>query len=79
MIAVWVLVLIPAAFYAPRVSDRLLPGLGEAPTEARAAAHLLEDELGASPTGMAFTFYHSDLSVEDARYREALTDAIAPL
>jgi RND superfamily putative drug exporter len=79
VIAVWALVLIPAAFYAPRVSDRLLPGLGEAPTEARAAAHLLEDELGASPTGMAFTFYHSDLSVEDARYRGALTGAIAPL
>ncbi|MCH7738547.1 MAG: MMPL family transporter [Chloroflexi bacterium] len=79
VIAVWALVLVPAAFFAPRVSDRLLSGLGEAPTEARAAAHLLEDELGASPTGMAFTFYHPELSVEDDRYREALTGAIAPL
>ena len=79
VIALWALVLVPSAFLAPRVTDRLLPGLGEAPTEARAAAHLLEDELGASPTGMAFTFHHPDLSVEDDRYREALTAAVAPL
>ncbi|MCH7734051.1 MAG: MMPL family transporter [Chloroflexi bacterium] len=79
VMAVWALVLVPSAFLAPRVTDRLLPGLGEAPTEARAAAHLLEDELGASPTGMAFTFHHPDLSVEDDRYREALTAAVAPL
>ena len=79
VIALWALVLIPSAFLAPRVTDRLLPGLGEAPTEARAAAHLLEDELGASPTGMAFTFHHPDLGVEDDRYREALTAAVAPL
>ncbi|NQW18980.1 MAG: MMPL family transporter [Chloroflexi bacterium] len=75
----WAIILVPAVVLAPRVQDRLLSGLGEAPTEARAAADLLEEELGASPTGMAFVFRHPDLTIDDAEYRVALEEAIAPL
>jgi RND superfamily putative drug exporter len=74
-----VIILAPALFLAPRVQDRLLSGLGEAPTEARAAADLLEEEFGASPTGVAFVFRHPELGVDDVQYRGALEAAITPL
>jgi RND superfamily putative drug exporter len=74
-----VVILAPALFLAPRVQEHLLSGLGEAPTEARAAANLLEDELGASPTGMAFVFRHPELTVDDIEYQAALEAAIGPL
>jgi RND superfamily putative drug exporter len=74
-----VIILVPALFLAPRLQERLLSGLGEAPTEARAAAHLLEEELGASPTGMAFVFNHPEFTVDDVEYQTALESAIGPL
>jgi RND superfamily putative drug exporter len=64
---------------APRVTDRLLSGLGKAPTEAREAAHLLRDELGAPQTGVAFAISHPTLTVDDQEYEDSLAAALAPL
>ena len=69
IIATWAVVVLAAAFLAPRAGSALKSNLGTVDTESSRALDVIRDELSLPSTIVIFVFESDTLSVEDPRFQ----------
>ncbi len=79
IIALWIVALLVAALFAPRVTSKLTVGFGQADTESERAVTLLKEQMHQPEAVFAVVFSHPTLQAADPQYRQAVESTLTPL